>query len=210
MTAPPLPTFVPQDAWYRLTLGSINPSIADTVPDISYLLPSVDDTGADIDGLVGGLDQGIVYLAGTSTQLDGGQKLLMWDADSLLPSDGVRVFCPFVDTSTPGRWLSTTVPRQNYSLQEFEAGASYEVDGSAILFNIVLVKGRVANAQTTLVLPSNPTIGQTFQVKDAEGDAGTYNIVISAIGIDGDATNTLVADYQARSYMWNGSEYSIV
>ena len=58
MTTVPLPTFVPQDSWYALTTGNVNPSVADTVPNASYLLPRQTPLGL-VDGLVGPLEEAL-------------------------------------------------------------------------------------------------------------------------------------------------------
>jgi hypothetical protein len=82
MTAPPVPTVAAQDAWYELVVGNVNPSAADTVPNVTYLQPTGDQPG-----LTGSLDGEIIYLAGLNSRLDGGQKFLMWDEASLAVQD---------------------------------------------------------------------------------------------------------------------------
>lgn len=212
MTAPPIPTFVPQDAWYNLTSGDINPSIADTVPNIVYLRPESTPKGM-VDGLVGSLDGGLIYLQGLATQLDGGQKYLMWVANSLRADDGVNVFCPFADVSTPGRWVNTgssgVGPGAVQSVQIVAAGSSAVIASSSTVFNQVFVKNRVTNAPTSLSLPGSKSLGQQFTIKDSQGDADTYNIAVSAPSIDGEVSDTLNMSYQERTYVWNGAEWAI-
>lgn len=210
MTVPPLPTFVPQDEWYTLTTGNLNPSVAGTVPNITYLRPSSTPQG-DVDGLTGALDGMILYLAGLSSQLDGGQKFLMWDESSLQADDGVNVFNPWVDTSTTGRWVATQTsgagPGVTTSNQTISAGGTSDIAPAATQFINVYVGGRSVAGATTLNLPASTFQGQAITVKDANGDVGTDNIIVVAASIDGDTSSTLTFDYQSRTFTWNGVEW---
>lgn len=210
MTVVPLPTFVPQDAWFNITTGNYNPSVADTVPDVSYLQPS-----GGQDAIVGPADGAIIGLRGIDTTMDGGQKWLLWDEDSLEIDNGTTVFCPFVDTATPGRWVALgaadTGPGQIQSIQSIQAGQSTNIAAASTQFVQVFVSGpRLDTIETTLALPGATFNGQTFSVKDALGDAGTYNVIITAPSIDGAATFTFYANYQEAKFTWNGSEWSVV
>lgn len=206
MAAPPLPTFVPQDAWYNITTGNVNPSVADTVPNITYLQPD-----GDQDGLIGPLDGAIIGLAGEAATLDGGQKWLMWDEDSLLADNGTTVFCPFVESGNPGRWISlgaaTSGPGVIQANQTFAAGATHNIAATTAIFVNVFVLGRTAAAITTLNLPGSTFLGQTFSVKDAEGDAGTHSIFVAGT-IDGNDSFELLSNYQGQNFVWNGTEWS--
>lgn len=212
MAAPPLPVFAPQAAWYRLTFGSINPSLADTVPNITYLHPFTDSGGTLQDGLVGGLDEAIIFLAGTVTARDGGQKFLMWDADSVAADNGTTVFNPFVVTGTPGRWIYVDLEVDAVSeiaTQTITAGGTKTVTSSTALIVHVFIKGRSTPGATTLNLPAAPVLGQTFVVKDSNGDAGASNIIVDAVSLDSASTSTITTDYGAKSYTWNGTEYGV-
>lgn len=213
MTTVPIPTFVPQDSWYQLTTGNYNPSVADTVPDITYLQPMLTVLGY-VDGLVGPLDGAIIGLAGTSATFDGGQTWLMWEEDSLLADDGVNVFCPFVDTATPGRWRALALPNSptgpTVSTQFFEAGADYTIAASTAQTIMVFVQGRVANLPTNLALPGSTFISQVVAVKDAEGQSATYNVSVTAASIDGATAFTFYADYQGQNFVWNGTDWSAI
>lgn len=212
MTAPPLPTFIPQDAWYTLTTGNINPSEADSVPDITYLHPSSTPQGP-VDGLVGSLDGAVIYLAGLASELDGGQKWLMWRAASMQVDDGVNTFCPFADATKPGRWINTGTPQSGpgaiTTVQGVVAGADGEIASAVTQFITVFVKVRIAPLPMNLALPGSTFLGQQITVKDAEGDAGTYPITVGAPSIDGSPTDVLGTDYQERTYTWNGTEWSM-
>lgn len=212
MTAPPLPTFVPQDAWYTITTGNVNPSVADPVPNVSYLQPISTVSGL-VDGLVGPLDGAVIMLAGLSLEYDGGQKWLMWIEGSLIADDGVNTFCPFVDESTPGRWRNIGAPVQGpgivVSNQSFNAGESSTIFASVAPFINCFVIQRTANAVTTLALPAATFYGQTVMVKDAVGDATTWPITITAASIDGATTFVLGTDYQEIKFVWNGLGWSV-
>lgn len=207
MTTVPIPTFVPQDSWYTLTTGNYNPSVADTVPNITYLQPS-----GDQDGIVGPLDGAVIGLAGTATTLDGGQKWLMWDEDSLEDDNGTTVFCPFVDDTTAGRWIAlgsaSRGPGTNtVETQTISAGTTDNVTAPTTTVKQVFVLGRLANAETLVNLPSSATTGWTINVKDAEGDSATYNVRVLGT-IDGASEFVFYADYQSQNFTWNGTDWS--
>ena len=212
MTTVPIPTFVPQDSWYNLTTGNYNPSVADTVPDITYLAPQSTPSGY-VDGLVGPLDGAIIGLAGTAGTFDGGQTWLMWDEDSLLDYNGTTVFNPFVVTTTPGRWLALANPTGPsgavQATESIQAGQSATISAQAAPFvNVFVVGVRLDTIATTLALPGATFLGQTFNIKDALGDAATYNIIVTAPSIDGAASFTFYANYQGQNFTWNGTEWS--
>jgi hypothetical protein len=207
----PLPTFIPQDAWYNLTVGGINPSVAATVPNISYLQPSSTPLGL-VDGLVGANDEMLVFLAGLNTELDGGQKWLMWVAASMIADDGLNVFNPWAVSSTPGRWINAgDVINPGgivVDIQTFAAGGTYSILPSGSNRIMVFVKGGAG--ATTLNMPASTFVGQFVQVKDANGIAGTSNVTIAAPSIDGVGSFVLVANYASQSFTWNGAEWSAV
>jgi hypothetical protein len=72
----------------------------------------------------------------------------------------------------------------------------------------------LASGATTVVLPPSPVIGQTHIVKDATGAAGTpaNNITVfgSGANIDGGASATLVNDFEALGFIYNGDGWSII
>lgn len=209
MTSIPLPTFVPQDAWYSLTKGNLNPNIADSVPTAADLLPAYDSTNTLQDGIVGSLDQAVIYLAGTSTPLDGGQAWLMWEASSLATSDGINVFCPFVDASTPGRWVNTSVfggIGVTVRAFTFLGGTTHTISPQTTPFIVIFVRGGT-NDPTEINLPVTTFMPQQIRIKDANGNAATYPITIFG-SIDGATSDTISTDYAERTYIWNGSEWS--
>jgi hypothetical protein len=72
---------------------------------------------------------------------------------------------------------------------------------------------RTATGASAITLMSAQVLsGRQVEIKDAAGNAGTYNITIStesAETIDGDATNILDTDYQSVSLYSDGSNWFI-
>lgn len=213
MTSIPVPTFVPQDAWYSLTLGNLNPNIADSVPVAADLLPFMDSTNTLQDGIVGALDGAVIYLAGSTSKLDGGQGWLMWQSASLAISDGVNVFCPFVDSSKPGRWIATKTegggPGVIVTTINTPQGSTVSIPASPAKTIIVLVGIGSANP-TNLTLPATTFDGQQIVVKDTVGAAGSFNIIVHATSVDGASTYTIQTDYGSADFVWGGTEWSAI
>lgn len=206
MTAPPIPTVVPQDAWYRLTTGGISPSQNDSVPNASFLAPS----GVN-DGVVGALDGALIYLQGTTTQLDGGQQWLMWDDTSVAVANGVTVFNPWYVTATLGRWLTAGTPPVASSIaggQIITSGASVAITASATALTYVLVNKTVGSA-TTLFLPTSRIAFQVFRIKDGKGDASSNVITIdgNGVNIDGGTQVFVFQDYGEIDVWWDGTKW---
>lgn len=70
----------------------------------------------------------------------------------------------------------------------------------------------LASGADTLVLPPSPVVGQTHVVKDAGGNAFASNISVLASGstVDGQASVSLVNNYEALGFIWNGDGWSII
>jgi hypothetical protein len=75
------------------------------------------------------------------------------------------------------------------------------------VFTKLTVAGAVA-----VNLPSSPTTGQVFIIKDAKGDAGANNVTITpAAGtIDGAASYVLNVNYGSVTLIYNGTEWSVI
>jgi hypothetical protein len=63
----------------------------------------------------------------------------------------------------------------------------------------------------SIVLPISP-IGTVFVVKDIDGDAATNPITVAGLGstIDGSPTATINTNYGSLTFIFNGTEWSIV
>jgi hypothetical protein len=66
-------------------------------------------------------------------------------------------------------------------------------------------------APLTITLPSNPTLGDSYEIKDTIGNAGVSNVTISGNGsnIDGIATFTLTQPFAAVTLTYTGTQWSI-
>jgi hypothetical protein len=208
MTAPPIPTFVPQDAWYGLTLGQINPSEADSVPNRTYLAPS-----GTANGLIGSLDGAIIYLAGGVVELDGGQRWLMWVAGSFALADNVNVFNPWAVPGTAGRWVNTQTAQTSAGGQFVTGGSTYTVQpppGGVVTTYVIVNK--VFGSPTTLLMPTAVQVGQwqEFVIKDGKRDADVNPITIDGNGgtIDGLARIAIAVAGGSITLVWNGVEYN--
>jgi len=76
----------------------------------------------------------------------------------------------------------------------------------------IVVVNKTVGAATTVNLPSAPTTGLSFVIKDGKGDASTNNITITpAAGtIDGLSTYVMTSNYQAIKLVYNGNEWNII
>ena len=63
----------------------------------------------------------------------------------------------------------------------------------------------------TVVLPATPVVGQVHVVKDVAGTAGSSPVTIAASGstVDGLASIQLTNNYEAISFIWNGSSWDL-
>lgn len=68
-------------------------------------------------------------------------------------------------------------------------------------------------APITITLPVGVITGQNIDAKDIAGNANTYNITFNCSDgslIDGAAISVFLIDYQAASFRWNGTGWSIL
>ncbi len=64
----------------------------------------------------------------------------------------------------------------------------------------------------TISLPAAPSLGDTYEVKDVNGSANTYNITIDSVdakNIDGSSTYVFNTNYQAAKFVFTGTQWSI-
>lgn len=68
------------------------------------------------------------------------------------------------------------------------------------------------SAPINLILPSGPTIGDIYTVKDSGGNIETYNVTISGNGynIDGVSTFLMNKNYSSISLLYTGFEWSVL
>lgn len=201
----PIPTVAPQDEWFTLTVGQINPSFIATVSAASYLSPS----GAT-NGLIGTIDSGLIYLAGTNSPLDRGQKWLLWKADSFALADGENVFNPHVTPGIAGRWIATNIGLNPAGGVIVTSNALATLPAMQTSVVNVIVNKTIAGP-TAIVLPGlgNVQQWQEFRVKDGKRDAGTNPITIAATGmlLDGAASFVIAVDNGYARFVCDGAEY---
>lgn len=64
----------------------------------------------------------------------------------------------------------------------------------------------------TITLPASPSIGRTLIIKDKDGLAGTYNVIVNGNGknIDASSTFTMNQNYASIMLIFNGTNWSIL
>lgn len=99
-------------------------------------------------------------------------------------------------TTNVGRRVNTVVTTTNLSVS---AGTE------------VIIVGAIS-AGVTITLPSGPTAGDTYTVKDQLGNAVANNIIVSGNGnnIDGSSTYTMNTNYQSITVIFANSSWSII
>ncbi len=95
-----------------------------------------------------------------------------------------------------GRRVKTTVTTTNLTIVD-----SYEV----------VIVGAISGS-VTITLPSTPTSGDIYTIKDQGGNAATFNIIISGNGnnIDGVSSYTMNANYEGATVVFANSSWSII
>lgn len=98
--------------------------------------------------------------------------------------------------TSAGRRIKTNVQTSNYSV-----AASDEI----------IVIGSITGT-ITITLPSSPTAGDIYTIKDQGGNAGNYGIIISGNGnnIDGSSTYTMNSNYQSVNVIYANSSWNII
>jgi hypothetical protein len=174
-TSPPPPVItlaVPVLGWYSVQFGGLQTSQFLSVPNASYL-SSPDGVNT---GLVGVADGALAHLAGIASTMDGGQNLIMWDADALDVADGVTIWNPYPTPGTPGRWIAQIQPRANVSLI-IATGLVIQLSPAT---ELVSVRKQVASP-TTILLPTmlRANLGQSVSVADVNSVAAAFPITVT-------------------------------
>jgi hypothetical protein len=75
-----------------------------------------------------------------------------------------------------------------------------------------IVINKTVGAATTVTLEASPTSGRLIIVKDGKGDAAANNITVDGNGknIDGASTNVISTNFQARIYIYNGTQWNVI
>lgn len=101
------------------------------------------------------------------------------------------------------------VENMNFNFREITANTTANAND-----RVIGVKTTTAEASVTINLPPAATVrtGFVLIVKDTEGSAADYNIVVDAYGsetIDGAATFTITKNYAAINFVTNGSNWFV-
>lgn len=80
---------------------------------------------------------------------------------------------------------------------------------AALTTDSVLV-ANTSTTTTTITLPASPTTGQTYKVIDGSGNASVNNITLDGNGknINGSSTLTINTNYEVKTLIYNGTEWS--
>ena len=89
------------------------------------------------------------------------------------------------------------------------SGASYSINA---ITDQILIVNKASGSATALNLPTTPTAGLIYMIKDGKGDAGANNITITpAAGtIDGSSNLVINGNYAAVNLVYNGTEWNII
>lgn len=82
---------------------------------------------------------------------------------------------------------------------------------TVLITDYVIGIGTLAGS-ITITLPASPASGDQYIVKDVNGSAGTYPVTVAGNGanIDGSSTFKLSQNYAAYTFLYTGSQWSIM
>jgi len=154
--------------------------------------------------------------------------------DSAVTASGTQVAGPIVSTDNAvARWNGSTGEAIQNSLATLDDNGNIVTPGGIELGgyfkrnvrivtgagsiagissdDIIMVKKNIG-AATSVTLPSSPDAGRMIVVKDAKGDAFTNNISIQASAgtIDGLSSFVITQNYQAFTFIYNGTEWNVI
>lgn len=72
--------------------------------------------------------------------------------------------------------------------------------------------GAATGAARAITLPASPITGQLYVIKDITGTGATHNITVGGNGknIDGSSTFVMNTNYQADSFIFNGTQWNVI
>ncbi len=108
-----------------------------------------------------------------------------------------------VATTTTSKFVTNVGRRVNTVVTTTNLGVSAGTE--------VIIVGTLSGS-ITVTLPSGPTAGDTYTVKDQAGGCATNNIIVSGNGnnIDGAATYTMNTNYQSITVVFANGTWSII
>ena len=116
-----------------------------------------------------------VAVLGAVTPGDGGQGMFWWNSLSTAPDNNASVIVPFGNTQ--GAWirLPVALPVGANTVRYVLTGTS----DTAMASDSIIAWDSPVAADKTETLPAPTTAGQTFTVKDADGNVATYPITVT-------------------------------
>ena len=143
-----------------------------------------DVTGAATSNTVTALQHNAVAIQALGTNQDG--YTLAWD-------------------NTDAYWVARP-------MSHVKANITNKITNYTILSSDYVVSVGTLSTPITLNLPSAPTNGDTYIIKDANGSAATNNITINGNGhnLDGFATFVLTTNYENITVIYNGSTWMVM
>jgi hypothetical protein len=144
-------------------------------------------------------------------------KRLSWLPDRDTADNGTLIAGQeYYDVEFAGGTISNVI-LSNVTINGVETQRSVTVltaagDYIALTSDYIIVVEKTVPQITTITLPSLPTAGQSFIIKDGAGNSSSFNITVDPDGndIDGDASYVIDNDYQAVEFVWNGSQWNAV
>lgn len=146
------------------------------------------------------------------------------DTQASSPTDGDIV----AGSGSPASWIRFPIGQPAQTLT-VSTGNTLEWSGLGIIKTEVFTSGSTfsldaesrrvlinTGASSTVNLPSSPLLYQEILIKDANGSAGsptlnTIDIVPqSGVTVDGNSLVRIRTDYQAFTFLWNGTEWNII
>lgn len=190
--------FVPEGKLIPLTVQEADGSPLNTqTHNIIFPNASVISSGNTVQVVFPTAQSGVIFGPGSSTD----NALVRWDGTTGTVIQNSNAIL----TDAGDLTLAGDVTVERVLQPQVTATAAYQ----DILDNQYMV---LASGASTLVLPPSPVVGQTHIVKDAAGTATGSNVAVLASGstIDGQASVSLVNNYEALGFIWNGDGWSII
>lgn len=121
---------------------------------------------------------------------------------------------------------SSTTPQALSDIHEWNSTKSWSKKGqrdnirvvtvagaiAVVTTDYIIVQNKAAPAATIVNLPAGPNAGDTYVIKDGKGNANVFNMTVTpAAGtIDGAGTYVMNINYQANTFVYNGTEWNVI
>jgi len=188
--------------------------LADLRTDVGDELVAISGTITDDAGLVDDLrtdisDDGAVVASGgvTTPSVSTDNAIVRWDG---ITGEQIQNSLATLDDNgniiTPGGIKLNGYLKRNIRI----VTAGGNIAGTPA--DDIIMVNKTIGAATIVILPSSPGAGRMVVVKDSKGDAFTNNITIraSAGTIDGLNSFVITQNYQAFTFVYNGTEWNVI